>query len=90
MTIIGTTETPQRSNRDTVANIATCEPCNVAMTLTRVAGGQIVVDKAQKHNIFVKLSSRCTWIVVLDQASSKMSTSLSRQVQLNVAILNPD
>ena len=40
MTPIGTTETP-----DAV------ESCNVAMTLTRVAGGQSVIDKGQKHNI---------------------------------------
>ncbi len=55
-TSIGTTETPQRSNTDTVANITVCEPSNVMTTLTRVAGEQIVVDKAQKHNIFVKIS----------------------------------
>ena len=53
----GTMETPQRNSRDAVANIATREPCNVTRTLTRVAGGQSIVDKAQKHNIFVKVSS---------------------------------
>ena len=39
ITSIGTTETLQRSNRDAVANIATCKPCNVATTFARVAGG---------------------------------------------------
>ena len=39
-----TMETPQRNSRDAVAN--TREPCNVARTLTRVAGGQSIVDKA--------------------------------------------
>ena len=59
MTSIGTTETPWRSNRDTVANITTCEPSNVTTTFTRVAGWQSIVDKAQKHNIFVKVPSCC-------------------------------
>ena len=54
-TNIGSTVTPLRSNRDTAANTATCEPCDVATTLTRVVGGQSVVDKAQKHSIFSKL-----------------------------------
>ena len=40
-----------------MANIAMREPCTLARTLTGVAGGQIVVDEAQKHNIFVKVSS---------------------------------
>ena len=87
---IGTTETPRLSNRDAVANITRCEPCNVATTLTRAAGGQRVVDKAQKHNIFVKVSSLCVWIIALDQTSINASTSLSHQVQLNTAIFNPD
>ena len=53
-------ETPRRNSRDAVANTAMREPFNVARTLTRVAGGQSVVDKAQKHNIFAKvLSSLC-------------------------------
>ena len=53
-------EAPRCNSRDAVANTATREPFNVARTLTRVAGGQSVVDKAQKHNIFVKvLSSLC-------------------------------
>ena len=34
MTSIVTAETPLRSNRDTMANITRCEPCNVATTLT--------------------------------------------------------
>ena len=55
MTSIGTTETLRCNRREAVANVATREPCNVVMTLTRVAGGQSVVDKAQKHNIFVKV-----------------------------------
>ena len=45
------------NSRDAVANIAMHEPCNVARTMRRVAGGQSVVDKAQKRNIFVKVSS---------------------------------
>ena len=53
----GTMKTPRRNSRDAVANIATRKHCNVARTPTRVAGGQSVVDKAQKHNIFVKVSS---------------------------------
>ena len=52
-----TMEIPRRNSRDTVANITTCEPCNVSRTLPRVAGGQSIVDKAQKHNIFVKVSA---------------------------------
>ena len=45
-----------------MANIAMRETCTLAKTLTGVAGGQSVVDKAQKHNIFkcvnnVKVSS---------------------------------
>ena len=43
--------------RDVMANIAMREPCTLVKTLTEVAGGQSVVDKAQKHNIFVKVSS---------------------------------
>ena len=35
-----------------MANTATCEPCDVATTVTKVAGGQSIVDKAQKHSIF--------------------------------------
>lgn len=65
-TRIGTTNL-WRNNRDTVANITTCEPCNVVMTVTRVADGQSVVDKAQKHNICVKVSSHCVWIVAFDE-----------------------
>ena len=38
--------TQLHSNRDTAANTATCEPCDGATTLTRVAGGLSVVDKA--------------------------------------------
>ena len=57
MTSNRTAETLRRNSRGTVANIATCKPCNVARTLTRVAGGQSIVDKVQKHNIFVKVSS---------------------------------
>ena len=53
----GTTETPRRNSRDAVANTTMREPCNVARTLTRVAGGQSVADRVQKHNIFVKVSS---------------------------------
>ena len=45
-------ETPLRSNGDAAANTATCEPRDVATTVTRVAAGQSVVDKAQKHSIF--------------------------------------
>ena len=54
---IGTTKTPRHNSRDAVANIATHEPCIVATTLIRVAGGQSIVNKVQKHNIFVKVSS---------------------------------
>ena len=43
----GTMETARRNSRNAVANIATREPRNVARTLTRMAGGQSVVDKAQ-------------------------------------------
>ena len=50
-------KTPRRNSRDEVANIAMRESLNVAMALTRVAGGQSVVDKAQQHNILVKVSS---------------------------------
>ena len=71
-----------------MANTATCKPFNVGTSLTRVTGGQSIVDKAQKHNIFVKVLSRCVWIVAFDQTSIKTSTSLS-QVQLNAAIFNP-
>ena len=52
-----TTKTPRYNSRDIMANIATREPCTLAQTLTGVAGGQSAVDKAQKHNIFVKVSS---------------------------------
>ena len=65
--------------RNAVTNIATCEPCNFRTTLPRVTGRQSVVDKAQKH-MFVKVSSCCIWIVVLDQSLIKASTSLSHQV----------
>ena len=68
------------NNRNAVANITTCKPCNVVTTLTRVASGQSIVDKAQKHNIFVKVSSRCVWIVALDQTPIKASTLLAHQV----------
>ena len=85
-----TTETPRRSNRYAVANIATCKPYNIATTLTRVAGGQSFVYKAQKHNIFVKILFRSIWIVAFDQTLIKASTSQSHQVRLNTTILNPD
>ena len=45
-------ETPLCSNTEAATNTVTCEPCNVAMTVTRVAGGQSVVDKVQKPSIF--------------------------------------
>ena len=85
-----TTETPRCSNRYAVANIATCKPYNIATTLTRVAGGQSIVDKAQKHNIFVKILFRSIWIVAFNQTLIKASTSQSHQVRLNTTILNPD
>ena len=58
--------------------------------LTKVVGGQSIVDKTQKHSSFVKVLSRCIWIVVLAETSIKMSTLLSHQVRLNAAIFNPD
>ena len=69
---------------------ALIEPCNVATTLTRVAGEQSVMNKAQKPNIFVKVPSHYVYIVACDQTLFKASTSLSHQVRLNATILNPD
>ena len=54
-----------------MANIAMREPCTLVRTLTGVAGGQSVVDKAQKHNIFVKVSS----LLRVCQAQSFLLTS---------------
>ena len=49
------------NSRGAVASIAMREPCNVVTTLTRVAGGQSIMDKMQMHSIFVKVSFLLRW-----------------------------
>ena len=87
---IGTTETPQCNSRGTVANIAMCEPCNVITTLTRVAGGQSIVGKAQNHNVFVQVLFLLHLACCVGPNVDKLSTSLSHQVRVNVTIFNRD
>ena len=54
MMSIRVTKIPRRSNRNTVTNNAMQEPFNDATTLTRVAGGQSVVDIAEAQ-MFLKV-----------------------------------
>ena len=71
MTSSRPTETPRCTSREAVANIATHEPCTVTRTLASVAGGQSIVNKAQKHDIFVKVLSPLR----VRQAQSSLLTS---------------
>ena len=43
-------------------NIATREPCTLVRTLTRVAGGQSVMDNTQKHNILSRYCPHCVCV----------------------------
>ena len=83
---IETTETPRYNSGGPVANIATHEPCNVATTY-KGAGVQSVVDKAQKHNIFVKVSFPLHLDHCVGPNVTKSSTSQSHQIRLNAAHL---
>ena len=54
----GTTEGLLCSNGDAATNAAMCESCNFVTSVTRNAGGQNFVDKAQEYRIHSRYRSR--------------------------------